>query len=181
MGKYIDESSQNNRIANLEILQAPVPIKMAGKKRSETKDKFKKREKTESDQFKKDSVEFEKGSSKRLAIFLKEAQNIIQTAYSDKVATAKAGSDINGAINTGNRLLKTIPDDSDTKLFIALVSDGVDNIGKTLNEVPENVKLLLINNSGSKNHLDTKMVELDNLIHMEEFVFSDKDGSISNK
>jgi len=171
---YVDNSSENNKIAYLEIFHAPHPVKMAEKMRSETKVEYDRRLRTETERFVKDSIEFEKNKSQRLSIFLKEAQEILQMAYSDKVATAIVGSDVNGAINASNRILKTMYNDSATKNFIALISDGVDNIKHSLNKVPDNIKVLLVNNSGSKNHLGIEIVELDNLSRMEEYIFSNK-------
>jgi len=172
--EYIDDSSENNNIAYLEIFQAPRPPKIIGKERSETEAEYNEQIKTEAERFAKDSVKFENDKSQRLSVFLKEAQELLEIAYSDKVASAKVGSDVNGAINAGYRLLKTMPNDSATKNFIVLVSDGVDNIKHTLNKTSDNVRVLLVNNSGSKNHLGIELVELDNLTRMEEFIFSNK-------
>jgi len=165
---YVDESSENNSIAYLEIFQAPHEI--TDKMRSETKLEYSERLKKMAT----DSMAFEKDKSQRLFTFLEEAQKIIQVAYSTKVITAKRGSDVDGALNAGMRLLKTVSIDSDTKKYVVLVSDGVDNIGKKINGIPDNVKVLLVNNSGSKNHLGDEIIDLDNLTRMEEYIFSGK-------
>ncbi len=170
---YIDAESQNNRVAYIEIARGPRLIEITGKKRSETNTEFYERYNLETMKFKKDSTDFERSNSQKLSVFLKEVQEIIKIAYSDKVAKSKNGSDVNGAINSGTRLLNII-NDSAAKQYIILVSDGVDNIGKPLSKVPDNVEVILVNNSGSKCRLETEVIELDNLTRMEEFIFSDK-------
>lgn len=169
---YIDNDNQNNRIAYLEINQAPHAIEITGKKRSETSSEYQERYNMETMRIKKDSSEFERSNSQKLSVFLKEVQEIIKIAYSDKVAKSKTGSDVIGAINSGTRLLSII-NNSTAKQYIILVSDGVDNVGKELHEVPDNLKVILVNNSGSKSQLKTKITELDNLTRLEDFIFSD--------
>lgn len=169
---YIDKNSGNNPIAYMEIYQAPIFAEISGKARSETGTEYQERIKMGMKQNANDSIMFEKNKSQCTSIFLKEAKDILQSAYSEEVATARVGSDVNGAINAANRLLKTIPNDSITQNFIVLVSDGVDNIKNSLNEISDNVEILLINNSGSKCHLKIDVIELDNLARMEEYIFN---------
>lgn len=169
---YIDSNSENNKIVYLEICQTPRSPETSSKKRSETEAEYNERAKKDAEQLEKKYSEFEEDKSKRLFSFTKEVQSILEVAYSDKVASAKIGSDVNGAINAGSRLLKTTPNSPTTKNYIALVSDGVDNVKRSLNEVPDNVEILLINSSGSKNRLEIGVVELDNLSRMEEYIFS---------
>jgi hypothetical protein len=145
---------------------------VAEKKRSETKAEYDERLRTETEESENIIIEFENNKSQQISAFLKEAQEIIQFAYSNKVGSAKAGSDVNGVINAGIRLLKTSPNDSTTRDFIILISDGVDNVKKPLNEIADNVRVLLVNNSGSKCRLGIDVVELDNLSRMEEYIFN---------
>jgi hypothetical protein len=171
---YVDNSSENNNIAYLEIFPVPNIVETAIKKRSETKAEYDARLNADKERFAEVTANFEQEQSKRISMFLAETQQILEIAYSDKVATAKAGSDVNGAINAGSRLLNLMPNDTATKNYIVLVSDGVDNIKNGINRVQDNVEVLLVNNSGSKNHLGIKVVELDNLIRVEEYIFSNK-------
>ena len=165
---FIDDNMDNNPIAYFEMLHTS-PEKPE-KKRSETNAQYIKR----CEDYKKDEIDFDSNYNINIAAFLEEAEKIISAAYSNKVATKNPGSDIYGAINSATRILKTIPDGVNTKKVIVLLSDGVDNIGKALNEVPPDVKILLINNSGSRTKLknETAVIELDNLARMESYIFN---------
>jgi hypothetical protein len=78
-----------------------------------------------------------------------EIASIQELAYSDFVAQQSRGSDVNGAINQAIRLLRASDGDFE-KSYIVLVSDGVDNVGKALNTLPDSIELLIVNANDSK-------------------------------
>jgi len=78
-----------------------------------------------------------------------EIASIQELAYSDFVAQQSRGSDVNGAINQAIRLLRASYGDFE-KSYIVLVSDGVDNVGKALNTLPDSIELLIVNANDSK-------------------------------
>lgn len=90
------------------------------------------------------------------------------SAYSEKVAKARNGSDINGALNQALRLLSPNAKKSDVNIIL-LISDGVDNGGKALSDKPENIEIILLNDNVAKHSygefIDNEFVTLNQAIN----------------
>lgn len=93
-----------------------------------------------------------------LDVFSMECKQIVAEAYSDAVAKQKKGSDVTGAINAAARLLRA-SDSESVNSFIILVSDGVDNVGKTLKPIPDNYELIIVNTNVTKHQYGDKVRE----------------------
>lgn len=81
--------------------------------------------------------------------FFEDCSGIVTLVYSDAVAHQRKGSDVNGAINQASRLLQASCSGV-TRSSIILVSDGCDNVGKRLSELPEGMDLFIVNSNASK-------------------------------
>jgi hypothetical protein len=161
---FIDDDCANNGHAYLNILQAPKsPLTNYPKKKDYVTQAEYNREKGEKTKaFVNDSIAF----ANRLSSFKRKAQEIIQAAYSDQVAKNSRGSDINGGINLGVKLLSI---SKAPIAYLILVSDGVDNVGKPMVNIPDNIQILLVNHSVSPHQLKLK-AELGNLEQLEDFI-----------
>ena len=152
---WVDDNSENNTNAYLKIVSAPIQTQLEPKKDWEIRTEYNKKVKEANEQFKSDSIEFEKAKSERIFVFQKEVQEVIRIAYSDKVAKNRKGSDIHGAINLGVRLLKSVPYYNVSHNHLILVSDLVDNVGKELiSPIPDNITIISVNQSFSKHQLE---------------------------
>lgn len=89
-----------------------------------------------------------------LSIFEKECSLICKSAYSSAVAKQKQGSDINGALNLSLRMLKA-SEQPGCRNIIVMVSDGVDNVNKPLNEIPSSTEIYIVNGNVSKHVFQT--------------------------
>jgi len=100
--------------------------------------------------------------------FSHDCSCIEKMAYSDVVAHQKKGSDVNGAINQADRLLRASAH-GDNHPYIILVSDGCDNVGKELAELTQGTEILLVNSNVAKhqygNLISREFVTLDQAIN----------------
>ena len=88
-----------------------------------------------------------------------DCKDLLSKAYSDAVASDFAGSDIHGAINQACKLLQSNNSSSNSPSYIILVSDGVDNVGKILKPLPDDIQLLIVNTNSVKHQLQLDVVE----------------------
>lgn len=79
-----------------------------------------------------------------VARFSTDTKGIVALAYSDAVAGKSKASDVNGAINRAVRMLKAESDDVPVS-YIVVVSDLCDNIGCSLEDIPDGMELVVIN------------------------------------
>lgn len=145
---YVDGNCDNNKIAlfdwDMEKPSAP-----GEKKGYEMMSKYEEKE-TEYSSSKK---AYDDCLQAAISKFSQESATLTEMAYSDFVAKQKNGSDVNGAINQAIHLLQASLHGSE-KSFIILVSDGCDNVGKELKELPSNMELLIVNTNDSRHQYD---------------------------
>ena len=141
---YVDNDCDNNHVAILEW-QEERPAALGEKPGYMKMAKYNELQETAN---KKDN-EYKKRLEEALEAFAAESDAILASAYSDEVAKQKKGSDVNGAINKANRLLRASNIDSEYS-YIILVSDGCDNVGNTLLDFPLNTELVIVNSNVSK-------------------------------
>ena len=166
---FISENSEKNGNAYLKILPEPKPPKLERKKEYETPAEYTNKTSAKIEQFKSDSVLFAESKSERFSKFRYDLQEILKTAYSDRIAKTKNGSDIHGAINLGVKLLKSNPNASTS--YLILVSDLDDNVGKELGFVPDNISVICVNQSYSRHKLGSIInMELSSLEQLD-FIF----------
>jgi hypothetical protein len=171
---YVDENSENNELVYLDIKPIPQftnrPERIGGEPKSQYDTRVKQWEE-EHLQYQTDSIKFCNNRQIIMSDWLEKVQELVDIAYSEKIANNKRGSDVFGATNAAIRALKTVPQNSIVKKYIVLVSDGHDNIKKTLDSISDDIELLLVNNSGSKSSFGINALEFDGLSRMEEYVF----------
>lgn len=141
---YVDKNCDNNHVAIFEW-QEEKPALLGEKPGYMKMTKYKELQEATN---KKDN-EYKKRMEEALEAFAAESDAIVASAYSDEVAKQKKGSDVNGAINKANRLLRASNIDSECS-YIILVSDGCDNVGNTLLDFPPNAELVIVNSNVSK-------------------------------
>ena len=143
---YVDKDCDNNQVAvfSNELQKPEEPVK---KKDYQTLDEYNSIKANYEDMKQAYSAHLENAVS----LFAADCSRITKLAYSDIVAKTKKGSDVNGAINQANRLLKASLQDCQCA-YIILVSDGCDNVGKELKSWPETTELLIVNTNVSKHH-----------------------------
>lgn len=141
---YVDDNCDNNQIVlfdwNLTKPSAPGEKKgyVMMSKHEEEKSKYSL-----------DSSKYEDGLNTAINKFSNECATLSELAYSDFVAKQKKGSDVNGAINQAVRLLQASSRGSE-RSYIILVSDGCDNVGRELKDLPPNMELLIVNTNVSR-------------------------------
>jgi len=167
---FIDDNSENNAIAYLSIPQIPITEEKKPKMDFEARDIYNSRKEKARAIFNKDNYEF----TKNLDTFVQKSEEILADAYSTRVAKIVSGSDIFGAINTANGILKSISNNTTSQNYILLISDAADNVWKPLFEMPTNVTLLSITNSNSDNMFGDRAKELPNLDLIEEKIFENQ-------
>lgn len=141
---YVDKDCDNNQVAIFEWMEdrpqapgdKPGYMKMKEYNRLE-------------EQYKDDKAAYDLLLSDSLREFSQDCSVVSEAAYSDAVAHQKRGSDVNGAINQAGRLLRASKNGADIS-FIILVSDGCDNVGKELLQLPQSTELLIVNSNVSK-------------------------------
>lgn len=141
---YIDKDCDNNHIAIYEWMEdkpmnhgeKPGYMKMAD---------YQKQEKADNEQ----KEAYDCSLTDALSKFSDECTTIIEAAYSDVVALQKKGSDVNGAINKANKLLRASAQEGVSSCII-LISDGCDNVGKDLNKLDTNTELIMVNSNVTK-------------------------------
>lgn len=107
--------------------------------------------------------------------FSLEVAKTIRLAYSDDVAKARRGSDVNGAINQAVKLLGASASAGNPEGIIILVSDGVDNVGKPINTLPPSVELLIVNTNVIKHqYSDLVFREFATLNQAINYIFKKK-------
>ena len=169
---WVDDNSENNSNAYLKILSAPVRMVSDKKMDYETRIEYTKRVNMANEKFISDSIEFEKGKTARFSKFRDDVQSLLRLAYSEQVARNRKGSDINGAINLGIRLLNSIPKFDVCENHLILVSDLVDNVGKSIVPDTDNISITSVNRSFSKHNLGGLVTkELGSLDQIFEYIF----------
>ena len=141
---YVDKDCDNNQVAIFEWMEErpqapgdkPGYMKMKEYNRLE-------------EQYKDDKAAYDLLLSDALREFSQDCSVVSEAAYSDAVAHQKRGSDVNGAINQAGRLLRASKNGADIS-FIILVSDGCDNVGKGLLQLPQSTELFIVNSNVSK-------------------------------
>lgn len=145
---YVDDDCDNNQIVLFDWNQTKpsAPGEKKGyvmmSKHEEDKSKYSV-----------DSSAYEDRWNTAINIFSNECATLRELAYSDFVAKQKKGSDVNGAINQAVRLLQASSRGSE-RSYIILVSDGCDNVGKELKNLPPNMELLIVNTNVSRHQYD---------------------------
>ena len=102
--------------------------------------------------------------------FRNQCMKIVSTAYSERISGPYKNSDVNGAVAQAVKLLEGSATPQ-SKSFILMVSDGVDNIGKEQPSLPVGVELLLVNGSTSDHSLAYVTRELATLPQAESIIF----------
>lgn len=141
---YIDKNCDNNHIAAFEWMEDK-PIYHGEKPGYMKMVDYKKQEKADVD--KKEAYDCRLTNA--LGEFSSECLAIVESAYSDAVALQKNGSDVTGAINQANKLLRASTQEG-IKSYIILVSDGCDNVGKELDKIDTNTELIIVNSNTAK-------------------------------
>lgn len=145
---YIDDNCDNNQIVlfdwDMEKPSAP-----SEKKGYEMMSKYEEKETEYSNSMK----AYNDRLKAAINNFIHESATLREKAYSDFVAKQINGSDVNGAINQAVHLLQASLHGSE-KSYIILVSDGCDNVGKELKELPPNMELLIVNTNVTRHQYD---------------------------
>lgn len=141
---YLDSDCDNNHVATLEW-QEERPAALGDKPGYMKMAKYNELLEAANN----NDYEYKKSVEEAREAFAEESNAIVASAYSDEVAKRKRGSDVNGAINKANKLLRASNNDSECS-YIILVSDGCDNVGKTLLDFPPNTELVIVNSNVSK-------------------------------
>lgn len=141
---YVDDNCDNNHIAIFEW-EARKPVINNTKLDYMQIKEFEDNMREANDKLNAYNVELDNAVLK----FGTETETICQSAYSDAVARSRKGSDVNGAINQAIRLLRA-SERVNTPSYIILISDGCDNVGKQLAELPSSVELIIVNTNVSK-------------------------------
>jgi len=169
---WIDDNSENNTHVYLKMthISPPQPPYIAPKKDYETLSEYNKSKNEKMSKYVADSVEFAKQKEEekgKISVFQKNAEKIIDLAYSDVVAATKRGSDIHGALNLGVKLLKSTHNASES--YMILISDLIHNTGRSLKEIPDDVTLIMVNESVSDHQFGERVIELANLEMLIDF------------
>lgn len=160
---WVDDNSDNNQAAVMEYeLTTPNPIPQRPNYVPVSKYN------AQIEQYKSDSVIWANEKRRIYDSFRTDCNRVIMSAYSEKVAKAGKGSDINGSLNQALRLLSPNAKKSDVNIIL-LISDGVDNGGKELAEKPENIQIILLNGNVAKHSygdfIDNEFVTLNQAIN----------------
>lgn len=175
---YIVKDAFKNKVLHFSIPkppQAPArPVRFAG----EAKYKFNMR----MEQFNLDSLNYAKelfvyheSLNKMKQGFFAECQTMIDAGYARK-KPGEDYSDVIGSLNAAIRSLATVHVDSIHFRSILLISDGEQDLPpgsepKTLNPIPDDVRITMVNHSGSKNSaVAGRAAEVDNLDRALEMV-----------
>lgn len=145
---YVDDNCDNNNVVLFEWDQEK-PSAPSEKKGYEMMSRYEEKETEYSDNKK----TYDDRREAALNTFSQECATLKEMAYSDFVAKQKKGSDVNGAINQAIRLLQASLHGAEQS-YIILVSDGCDNVGKKLKELPPNMELLIVNTNVSRHQYD---------------------------
>jgi hypothetical protein len=159
---YIDKDAYNNKVLHFKITSAIKPIVRPIRQSGERKGDFDKRivifqndslrnvKNAEAD---KKAFEIEKKK------FLSDCQAMINEGFSDCI----------GSLNAALRSLETVQHDSLHYRTILFISDGVQDLPKDvapqkLNPIAEDIRIITVNQSGSKNNVvKDRDIEVDNI------------------
>lgn len=114
---YVDNDCDNNQIAVFSH-ESQKPKDPGEKKDYQTSDEYNSIKKN----FEEQTQAYNNNLNNAISQFSSDCSQITKLAYSDVVAKAKKGSDVNGAINQANRLLKASNQDCPCA-YIILISD----------------------------------------------------------
>lgn len=165
---YIDDNCDNNKVAVFEWNEKkPVEI---GKKPGYMKVAEYNKLKASNDST---IIAYRTALDSAITEFSHNCETICESAYSETVAKHKKGSDVTGAINQAIRLLRANQDKYDFS-YIILVSDGLDNVGKQLDDL-QSSKLFIVNSNVSMHqYADIISKEFVTLKQSFNYIFSMK-------
>ncbi|MFN8353679.1 MAG: hypothetical protein U0Y10_04515 [Spirosomataceae bacterium] len=168
---YIDKNANNNAVLHFEITNATGSLKRPVRESGERKGTFDKRVAA----FQADSTKAAANAHTLAQVFeakkkqfLADCQVMIDAGYAPK-KRGEDYSDCIGSINAGLRSLRTVQHDSTHFRSILFISDGVQSSPRgmapdKLSAIPDDVKIVTINHSGSKNNVvEGRTIEVDNL------------------
>lgn len=176
---FIDMDARNNKVLHFSV--APLPEKPVfseiggeiNKERDERFDKYKKAINT----YSKDSLEVIREFQQSKKAFLDSCAVFLEYGYRKKTKGTDF-SDIIGSLNAAFRSLATIENNGNTRKFIVLISDGVQETPHlksqpVLENTPSDIKIIQVSHSGSGNQniLKGKSTEIDNLDRVNGLLF----------
>lgn len=135
---YVDRDSGNNAFALFEIWHER-PKEPGEKKEHVMQSVYDQQVKAHEE-----AVEaYESCLAETVERFSISCRKVVEAAYADEVASAKSGSDVNGAVNKAIRALAA--NEKSSRSHIILVSDCIDNVGKELAAMSESTELITVN------------------------------------
>lgn len=168
---FVAKDAFRVRVLHFSIPEPPrrptMPVRGAG----EAKYKFNERVakyNLDSLSYTKELFIYQESLNKKKQAFLSDCQAMIDAGYAKK-KPGEDWSDVIGSINAATRSLATVPSDSIHFRSILMIGDGEQDLPpgseqKTLNPIPDDVKIVMVNHSGSKkNVLAGRAIEVDNL------------------
>jgi hypothetical protein len=168
---FVAKDAFRVRVLHFSIPEPPrrptMPVRGAG----EAKYKFNERVakyNLDSLSYTKELFIYQESLNKKKQDFLSDCQAMIDAGYAKK-KPGEDWSDVIGSINAATRSLATVPSDSIHFRSILMIGDGEQDLPpgseqKTLNPIPDDVKIVMVNHSGSKkNVLAGRAIEVDNL------------------
>ena len=167
----IDKNASNNKVLHYENLKTPDNTHRPLRRSGERKGDFDKRvEKFETDSVKdsKEIAAYTLANEEKKKQFLTDCQSMINEGYAPK-KQSEDYSDCIGSLNAGLRSLATVQHDSLHFRSILFISDGVQDLQvgaakQVLYNIPDDIKIVTVNNSGSKNNVVANhTIEVDNL------------------
>ncbi len=168
---FIDKNGNNNKVLHFEVANAPGTIQKPVRKSGERKGDYDKRvAKFETDSLNdaKNIAAFAQAFEEKKKQFLADCQAMIDAGYTPKKSWEDY-SDCIGSLNAGLRSLETVEHDTLHFRSIIFISDGVQDLPagaapQKLNAIPEDIKVVTVNHSGSKNNVvKGRTIEVDNL------------------
>lgn len=164
---YVDKDCDNNKVAIFDwrdTKPADIAPKLSYQKGiAYQKEKEERQAEQRAFEDKKDGV---------IGRFAQDGSAVETAAYANSVAKQRNGSDVNGAINKAIRLLRA-SEQTNSRSYIILVSDGCDNVGKQLQKLPDNTELFIVNANVSKHHYgDLVSKEFVTLKQVQQYIFT---------
>lgn len=176
---YIVKDAYKNKVLNFAIPKPPQfpvrPIRSAG----EPVYKFNRRLRkyiSDSLNYTKELLDYKELLNKKKNVFLENCQEMINAGYAPKNPSDDF-SDVIGSLNAATRSLSTVPSKHNYFRYILLISDGEQDLPpgsepKTLNPIPGDITLIIVNHSGSKNScVKGRAIEVDNLDRALNIIF----------
>ena len=167
---YIDKESMNNPVLYFQVsekLQKPVePVRHGGEAMRVFSERYAQYE-ADLEKYDKAFHNHETAYQDRLKDFLDECEGMITQAYAP-ILKSEDWSDVIGSLNTAVRTFKTVPADSVNIRSVLLLSDGVQSLpkgksSKTLETIPADIQVIIVNSGGSPHVLDNRATEVENL------------------